>query len=189
MAAPYAGQLTTLSITATDPEGDALTIAWSQSAPTAMGTFQSGAGTTSPAWFSPEVTTDTMFTLDVSVSDGTNAPVTRSLILTVRAPKFSEVWGTILNARCAGCHGFAGTSAASSYSSIVNVNHGAGGGCSGTGITKRIVPSDKTNSLILRKVLGTQPGACGGQMPAGGMLNANQFVSLGAWIAAGAPND
>ncbi|WP_044181078.1 Ig-like domain-containing protein [Hyalangium minutum] len=63
------GQSTNLSVTASDPKGDALTYTWSQVSPPApAGTFTNG-NTATPAWKAPLLSANTPFTLRVVVSD------------------------------------------------------------------------------------------------------------------------
>lgn len=59
---------TTLSVTASDPDNDALTYSWTQSPAAPAGTF-TGTGATR-TWKAPIVSTNTTFTLQVTVSDG-----------------------------------------------------------------------------------------------------------------------
>lgn len=62
------GSSTTLSVTASDTDGDALTYSWTQSPAAPAGTF-TGTGA-SRTWTAPIVSTNTTFTLQVTVSDG-----------------------------------------------------------------------------------------------------------------------
>lgn len=62
------GSATTLQATASDPDGDTLTYAWTQTPASPAGTF-SGSGA-SQMWTSPGVSVTTSFTLKVVVSDG-----------------------------------------------------------------------------------------------------------------------
>ncbi|MEW6430242.1 MAG: hypothetical protein AB1730_01935 [Myxococcota bacterium] len=181
-SAPYAGQLINLSLTVT---GAMPVIHWTQTGGP-MGTFDDNSGPTA-RWYSPEVTTATLFTLEAQV--GVSPPETKTITFTVNPPKFSEVWADILNPTCRVCHGFIGATPATGYTQLVGVNHQRGAACNNTGITKRVEAGSKTNSLLFRKVERTQPGTCGNSMPQGGMLPTNEVIAIGAWIAAGAPNN
>lgn len=69
-AAVNEGQSATLSVTASDPRGDALTYTWTQVSPVApAGTF-TNANTATPAWKAPLLSANATFTLRVVVSDG-----------------------------------------------------------------------------------------------------------------------
>ena len=104
-AMPVAGQVVTLSITASDPDGDPLTIAWTQLSPIVPGTFgtPSAASTT---WFSPDLDVDSLnFTLQVSVSDGHNPAEIRQVTVTVSTPSYTNNVQAIWTAKCVSCHG------------------------------------------------------------------------------------
>ncbi|QRN94900.1 hypothetical protein JRI60_38225 [Archangium violaceum] len=63
------GASTTLAVTASDPDGDTLTYAWTQTPSTPAGKF-SDSTAASPTWTAPALTSDQTFTLQVIVSDG-----------------------------------------------------------------------------------------------------------------------
>ncbi len=63
------GAAVVLNVTATDPDGDTLTYAWTQTPASPAGTFNNPSSP-NPTWTAPEVTTATSFQLSVTVSDG-----------------------------------------------------------------------------------------------------------------------
>lgn len=188
----FAGSNITLSITASDPDGDSLTYAWSQTAPASMGTF-GATNAASTTWFSPEISMMTSFTIKVTVTDGKSAPIERTVTIDATVPRLQDVYASVYSS-CTGCHGASGgmnlgANASTAFTATVGVNHTRGATCNNTGITKRVAANDKMNSLLYRKVAGTQPGGCGGRMPQGGMATPNQVVTVGSWISGGALNN
>jgi hypothetical protein len=77
------GQNTSLSVTASDPRGDALSYSWVQVSPvTPVGTF-TGGDTATPAWTAPLLSATTAFTLRVTVSDSKGGTAQRTVDLQV----------------------------------------------------------------------------------------------------------
>jgi hypothetical protein len=184
---PVAGDDVPLSVTATDPEGDPLTIVWSQTAPAAQGTFSSTTGA-SVTWRSPVLsTTGTVaFTVQVSVSDGHNPPVPRTATVQVKTPSYSADIQKIWDANCtSNCHPSATSSldltAANSYLQLVNVTQTTTGTCSGEKLVDTANPSA---SSLPKWVNGT---TCGEQMPKGAPpLSPGDLVKIQSWINSGA---
>ncbi|AKJ04055.1 hypothetical protein ATI61_101849 [Archangium gephyra] len=179
----------TLSIGATDPDGDTLTYAWSTSV-AGQGTFTAPAAAETQ-WLSPELATATTYTFQVTVSDGT-VSVTRTLPVEVAVPQYARDIQPLWDAQCTNCHSSPrGLDLRSdkSYASLVNTA-GTGGYPSGCGGTTRVVPSDPNNSLLVKKLSGT---ACGGRMPQGNAgyfdNNPGQLIRIRSWILAGAANN
>jgi hypothetical protein len=86
-----------------------------------------------------------------------------------------------------------GMTAATGYGNLVDANHAAGQACiTNSGITKRVVANDRMNSLVLRKLQGTQHPTCGNRMPpatTGMVLPPHELIGISTWIAVGAPNN
>lgn len=182
---PAAGQVVTLSITASDPENDPLTIVWTQLSPAVPGTFGSP-GQASTTWFSPELDVDSLnFTLQVSVSDGHNPAEVRQVTLTVSTPSYAANVQAIWTAQCVSCHG--GTSpagqltleAGSSWAALVN--QAMVKSCSDP---TRVVPGAPSSSGLVDRLTGN---SCGTRMPEGKpALSAGDLVMIQSWIRHGA---
>lgn len=182
-----AGDTGTFSITASDPDGDTLTYAWSQTTPaTPQGTWVTGTTGSSAQWYSPALGTQTTFTLAVSVTDGQSDPVVRTIDVPVTVPRYTNVQ-SIWDSRCTGCHGTSGglsLAAGSSHANLVNVPANA---CVPL---NRVTPNDPDNSALVQKMSGT---ACGARMPRddAGYFDQNPglIIRVRSWILAGALND
>jgi hypothetical protein len=201
----FAGQQTSLSITASDANNDRLSITWSQvSPPVEVGTFFENGSATAQRWVSPETLTPTTFVLRVTVTDNRSPPESREVTVMVRPPRFSEVYASVLGVpvlqggQCVGCHGAmgnyqVGSTPNAAWTRLVNVMHNHGTACRNAGVPSLVVPNDKEASLLYRKMAGTQPMACGGVMPLGTTAvppsPVSALVTLGTWIRLGAPND
>ncbi|MEZ4399003.1 MAG: hypothetical protein R3B06_03245 [Kofleriaceae bacterium] len=186
-AALVAGRTGTFAITATDPDGDTLSYAWSASGAPSPGTFSS-AGAATTTWYSSDVASDGAATVTVSVSDGVNPPVARALIVPVAVPRFAADVRPIFGV-CAGCHGTSGglnLSAATAYANLVNVpvNNAA---CTPL---NRVTPGAPDQSALILKISGT---SCGNRMPRSDpqyfVNNPGLIVLIRSWILAGAAND
>ena len=76
------GGAITLTLAATDPDGDTLSYAWAQTPASPAGTFSSTTAA-SPTWTAPAVTGTQDFTLAVTVTDGKGASKQSSINVTV----------------------------------------------------------------------------------------------------------
>lgn len=77
------GQGTALSVTASDPEGSTLSYAWRQLSPASpQGAFSDAASAT-PTWTAPLLSTQTVFTLQVTVTDGRGGSAVAPVEVTV----------------------------------------------------------------------------------------------------------
>jgi hypothetical protein len=84
------GQSTTLSVSATDADGDTLSYAWTAAAGTLA-----NANTASPTWTAPS--TEGLYTLNVSVTDGKGGQAGFSLVINVVAAKGKATVSTSFN--------------------------------------------------------------------------------------------
>ena len=181
---PVAGETVTLSITASDPDGDPLTIAWDQTTPSEKGTFGS-LSSASTTWFSPVLSADTLgFTFQVTVSDGHNAPVVRQVTVTVRTPSYANDIRTIWNSKCMPCHDATQADGQLDLTAAVNValvNVAMVHSCTNT---TRVIANQPNSSGLMDKLRGT---SCGTRMPEGSNpLSAGELVMIESWILAGA---
>ncbi len=179
---PVAGDVVTLAITASDPDGDPLTIAWSQTAPSKQGVF-SATNQASVTWISPVLSVSTLdFSFQVTVTDGHNPLQTRTVTIPVKAPAYGTDIQAIWNARCTSCHPSSAQldlTAAQSYGQLVNVAQVTGGPCASE---KRV----DTSALASSSLLGWLDGSCGTRMPEGGQLSAGDLVKVQSWVLGGA---
>jgi len=185
-AMPVAGEVVTLSITASDPDGDPLTITWTQTSPSQRGTFGTP-GNPSTTWVSPVLGADSLgFALQVSVADGHNPPEVRQLTLTVSTPSYANDVQPIWDAQCVSCHGATAPDgqltlvAGSSHAALVNQDMVAAN-CSNA---KRVVAGDPSTSGLMNKLLGM---SCGTRMPENAPpLTNGELVTIQSWILRGA---
>lgn len=182
-----AGKDMAFFIGARDRDGDTLSYTW-KTVPEGKGVFSDPRASFSQ-WRSGEVSAATNHTLSVTVSDGT-ASVTRSVTVGVQVPSYTNDIQPIWNAKCADCHNQYGAEKLNllegqSYASIVNV--AATQGCRPQ---VRIKPGHPEDSLLLRRLEGSD---CGNRMPQGngGYFDNHpgELVQLRSWILGGARND
>jgi hypothetical protein len=181
---PVAGETVTLSITANDPDGDPLTIAWEQTAPSQQGTFGS-TSTASTTWISPPLGVASLpFSFQVSVSDGHNPPVVRQVTLTVTMPSYANDIRAIWNSKCMPCHDATQADGQLDLTAAVNValvNVAMVHSCTNT---TRVIANQPNSSGLMDKLRGT---SCGTRMPEGSNpLSAGELVMIESWILAGA---
>lgn len=190
-ASVIAGDTVDLSIGASDVDGDPLTYSWTTN-PASQGTLTATGSTAQ--WRSSDVGTATSFTLQVTVSDGTDS-VTRSVDVQVGVPQYARDIQSIWNAQCVSCHvssrnGALNLDAANSYASLVNVS-AAGAPCGSSGL-KRVVPNQPNDSLLIQKI-SNDPPSCGSRMPQfdqGYFDNhPGELTRIRSWILAGALNN
>ncbi|MDP1823860.1 MAG: hypothetical protein Q8L48_11470 [Archangium sp.] len=198
-ATAYAGQIVELALGATDEDGDRLSFTWS-----GPGSFFENGNPSAQRWFSDELTAPAQVTLTVSVTDGRSAPITRQVVVAVTVPRFLNVFSEVLSVpvlqggQCVGCHGSMGDYQVAAiqpvaWQQLVGADHHRGQACINAGLTKMVVAGDRQRSLLYRKMTSTQPAGCGDGMPAMSMVSPasplSYIVTVGSWIATGAPND
>lgn len=184
-AMPVAGEVVTFSVTATDPDGDPLTISWVQTSPSQQGTFATP-GSPSTSWISPPLGVDSVdFAIQVSVSDGHNPVQTRQVTVTVSTPSYDAGVQPIWTAQCVSCHGASNPDGqltlVTGSSRAALVNQPMVKSCSdGT----RVVPGDPSSSGLMDRLTGN---SCGTRMPEGNpALSAGELVRIQSWILRGA---
>jgi Big-like domain-containing protein len=190
-AMPVAGELVTLSITASDPDGDPLTITWIQTAPSSeQGSFGSP-DKASTTWFSPVLSVYSLgFSFQVTVSDGHNPAVQRQVTVTVQTPSYGNDVQAIWTQQCMPCHdstqapmsGQLDLSSGASFAALVGSN--MVGTCSDP---IRVVAGDPAHSGLMDRLRGN---GCGPQMPdPASPLSAAELVLVQSWIAYRALNN
>jgi len=184
-ATPVAGDVVTLSITASDQDGDPLTIAWTQTSPTQQGTFGSPASA-STTWISPPLGVDSLgFVFQVTVTDGHNPTVTRQITVTIATPSYGNDVQAIWTAKCVSCHG--ATSPDGQLTLVAGSSHAALVGpdmVASCANTKRVVASDASSSGLMNKLTGS---TCGTRMPENApALSTGELVMIQSWILRGA---
>jgi Bacterial Ig domain len=189
-AMPVAGEVITLSITATDPDGDPLTISWTQTAPVLQGTFGTPTNA-STTWFSPVLSVDALsFSFQVTVSDGHNPAVQRQVTVPVQTPSYGGNVQKIWDAQCMPCHDASQAAMSGQLDLTAGTSYGALVGqamvktCSDS---TRVVAGDPSTSGLIDRLTGN---SCGSQMPEGANpLSAADLTLIQSWIADGAQNN
>ncbi len=110
------------------------------------------------------------------------------------APTFTNVYTTVIQGACTGCHsaghstGLDMSSKAVAYTNLVGKPSGAGGTSSSCQGKTRVVASDANASLFWSKI--DHSAGCGNPMPlAGSKLAPAKIKLVEAWIVAGAKDD
>jgi hypothetical protein len=190
-AMPVAGGLVTLSITASDPDGDPLTITWIQTAPSQQGTFGTPSNATT-TWFSPVLGVGSLgFSFQVTVSDGHNPSVQRQVTVTIQTPSYGGNVQKIWDAQCMPCHDASQASMSGQLDLTTGTSYGALVGvdmvktCADS---KRVVAGAPSTSGLIDRLGGN---SCGTQMPPApaSPLSAADLVLIQSWIADGAQNN
>ncbi len=197
-----------ISLSATASAGSLpTTFAWTATA----GTFDNAASAT-PTFTCPSTPGQVTITVTVSPSAPSCPTITTQSVTvncTTLTPTFTNVYATVISARCVNCHKPGGpgvnsglldmSTQATAYTNLVGVAaQGISAGTSGitcaSASLTRVVPSDASGSLLFNKTHSKLVGAlalCGSPMPPGSSasLTAAQVDLIGAWINAGAAND
>jgi hypothetical protein len=184
-----AGDTLTLSVRASDPDGDALTYLWHQVGTAPQGTFVSGADGESVTWYSPTMGAETAFSFEVLVSDGHGGTARRTVTVPVRVPRYAEDIQVLWDALCTGCHGRSGglaLSAGQSHAALVGVRAQT----RACNTAMRVAPGDPDGSALVMKLSGA---TCGGRMPRNHPdyfdTHPGELVRIRSWILGGARAD
>ena len=178
-----AGEDVTFSGTASDPDGDDVTVLWD---------FDDGMTSTALSPGSHTYTTAGTYTVTFTATDENSladpTPDTRTITVTAASaqPTFTRVQNEIFTPSCAfvGCHGGPSPAqgqnltAGQAYANIVNVK-------ANESTLDRIEPGSPSQSYMWLKVTGDS-SIVGGRMPLGGQLNQQELDLLRDWIEAGA---
>ncbi|WP_291272204.1 PKD domain-containing protein [Geothrix sp.] len=167
-----AGQSVTFTGTASDPDGDAVTVLW---------TFGDGTTSTLLAPGSHTFAAPGTYTVRLTATDShglvdPNPPVRTITVSAVAAPTLTQIQTQIFTPLCVGCHDAAGAAgmnltAGSAYANLVNVPATTLPGL-------RVVPGDPASSaLVIQLASGHR-----------NVSAANQSL-ISAWITAGALNN
>lgn len=202
---------TPIALAATGSAGPVpVTFAWTATAGTFDNVLSATPVFTCPATPGPVTISVTVFPSAASCTTITTQSVT--VTCDTLNPTFTNVYSTIIGARCTGCHRPGGggvtvgmldmSTAAAAYANLVGVNAaGIGAGTSGVTCASlsppavRVLANDAANSLLINKLQSKISGtlaACGSPMPlpaTGAPLRQSEVDLISAWIAAGAPNN
>lgn len=174
------GQTVNFTATASDPDGDTLTVVWN---------FGDGVtDTTNSLSVSHAYAAAGTYAATVTVTDGKGGQAQASRQVTVQAAggyTLSQLQADIFTPMCSGCHpptqGL-DLSPGQTYGSTVNVPSNE------MPSLMRVKPGDPDNSYLYRKIRGV--GISGARMPQGGpYLSQSDIDKVKGWIEAGAPNN
>jgi hypothetical protein len=188
-----AGSFASLSVTASDPDGDPLTYSW-RTVPIDQGTFTTSTNATTN-WRSGDISIATDFTVQLTVSDGEDF-VTRSKVVRATVPTYAANIQPIWTQKCTTtCHDSTSPTGGLNLLSGVSRNNLVGSqssnACWGSPRPVRVVAGQPDNSVLVWKISGVP--ACGTRMP---QNDQNYFVDnpglitrIRSWILAGALNN
>jgi len=167
-----AGQSVSFAGTASDPDGDTVTVVWAFGEGTMSTLLSPGAHTYATAG---------TYTVTLTATDSKGladpTPPTRTITVTAAAaPTLTQLQTTIFTPLCTGCHGVGGDAgmnltAGSAYSNLVNVPATTRSGL-------RVVPGNPGASALVAQLAGGHRNVSA----------ANQAL-ISAWISAGALNN
>ena len=177
-----AGQAVTFAGSASDPDGDEVSVLWD---------FGDGVSSTQLEPGAHTFVTAGTFTVTFTATDakGLADPTPDTRVITVNpaaTATLSRVQGEIFDLFCVGCHPPSGgldLDRGNSHGNLVNVPSTQQPGL------VRVRPGDPDASYLYRKINGG-PGITGSRMPQGGpFLSTERTQLLRDWILAGAPDN
>ncbi len=167
-----AGQTVSFAATASDPDGDAVTVVWD---------FGDGITSSQLTPGNHTFATPGTFTVTLAATDSQNladpTPATRVISVTQASPTLTQVQNEIFTPRCASCHGGSSPDArmnlqaGQSWSNLVNVPATTRNGL-------RVVPFSPASSALVKELEGGHRS-----------LPTNLIQTIRDWISAGAADN